>query len=167
MMMQSDLGLFFLHLCTCKHLDSGLLDLLGLTGVLVLDVAGPRVDSCLGHGVPPRLDRPHDLGSLSSLDLGFVLLSKLHVHVLVVGGEGVGGDELLVVVCEGVSGDKLLSLGGQNSFGISMMMDHVVVANSDLACSFVLSASQFVSPRSVPRQRPSCSPLLSSWWSRS
>ena len=120
----------------------------------------------------PRLDRPHDLGSLSSLDLGFVLLSKLHVHVglgigevsssvelLAVGCEGVDGGELLVVVCEGVSGDKLLSLGGQNLFGISMMMGHVVVANRDLARSFVLSASQFVSSQSVSRQRPSCSSL--------
>ena len=159
MMMQSDLGLFFLHLCTCKHLDIGLLDLLELTGALVLDVAGPRVDNYPEHGSLPRLDRPHNLGSLSSLDLRFVLLSKLHVHVglgsgegsgsvelLAIGGEGVGGDELLVVVCEGVSGDKLLGSGNQNLLGISMMMGHVVVANTDLACSFVLSASQFVSP---------------------
>jgi hypothetical protein len=87
------------------------------------------------------------------------------VELLAVGGEGVGGDELLVVVCEGVSGDKLLGSGNQNLLGISMMMGHVVVANTDLACSFVLSASQFVSPRSVPRQRPSCSSLLSSWGS--
>ena len=33
------------------------------------------------------------------------------------------------------------------------MMDHVVVANTDLAYSFVLSASQLGSPRSTPRQR--------------
>ena len=157
-----------------------LLDLLELTGTLVLVVAGPRVDDYHGHGGLPRPDRPHSLGSLSSLYLGFVYRCKLHVHVglgigegsgsvelLAVGGEGVDGDELLVVVCEGVSGDKLLGAGNQKLFGISMMMGHVVVVNTDLACSFVLSASQFVSPRSVPRQRPSCSSLLSSWryWS--
>jgi hypothetical protein len=68
------------------------------------------------------------------------------VELLAVGGEGVGGDELLVVVCEGVSGEKLLGSGNQNLLGILMMMGHVVVANTDLACSFVLSASQFVSP---------------------
>jgi hypothetical protein len=105
------------------------------------------------------------------------LLSKLHVHVglgsgegsggvelLLVGGEGVGGDELLVVVGEGVGGDELLGSGNQNLLGILMMMGHVVVVNTDLACSFVLSASQFVSPRSV---LCSCSSLLSSWryWS--
>ena len=136
--MQSDLGLFFLHLCTCKHLDIGLLDLLELTGALVLDVAGPRVDNYPGHGSLPRLDRPHNLGSLSSLDLRFILLSELHIHVglgsgegsgsvelLAVGGEGVGGDELLVV--EGVSCDKLLGSGNQNLFGISMMMGHVIL----------------------------------------
>jgi hypothetical protein len=44
-----------------------------------------------------------------------------------------------------------------------MMMGHVVVVNTDLACSVVLSASQFVCPHSVPRQRPSCSSLLGSW----
>jgi hypothetical protein len=103
---------------------------------------------------------------------GLFLLSKLHVHVglgsdegsgsvelLVVGGEGVGSNELLVVVGEGVGDDELLGSGNQNLLGILMMMDHVVVANTDLACSFVLSASQCVSPRSVPRQRPSCSLL--------
>jgi hypothetical protein len=45
-------------------------------------------------------------------------------------------------------------------FGISMMMGRVAVVNSDLACSFVLSASQFVTPQSVPRQRLSCSSWL-------
>ena len=117
MMMQSDLGLFFLYLCTCKHLALGLLDLLELAGALVLDVAGPRVDDYHGHSSLLRPDRPHGLGSLSSLDLRFVYRCKLHVHVglgigegsgsvelLAVGGEGVDGDELLVVVCEGVSG---------------------------------------------------------------
>jgi hypothetical protein len=44
-------------------------------------------------------------------------------------------------------------------FGISMMVGHVVVVNADSACSFVLSASQFVSSQSVPRQCPSCSSL--------
>jgi hypothetical protein len=49
-------------------------------------------------------------------------------------------------------------------FGISMMMGHVVVVNTDSACSFVLSASQFVFSQSVPRQRPSCSSLAYSSW---
>jgi hypothetical protein len=49
--------IFFLYLCTCKHLVSGLPDLFELTGALVLDVAGPRVDNYLGHGSLPRLDR--------------------------------------------------------------------------------------------------------------
>jgi hypothetical protein len=93
-----------------------------------------------------------------------VLLSKFYVHVglgggegvgsvrfLAVGGEDVGHGELLVVICEGVSGDELLSAGNQNLLGISMMMGHVAVVNTDLACSFVLSASQFVIPQSVPR----------------
>ena len=132
--------MFFLHLCTCKHLAIGLLDLLELTGALVLDVVGPRVDDYPRHSSLPRPDRPHGLGSLSSLDLRFVCLAKLHVHVglgigegsgsvelLAVGGEGVDGDELLVVVCEGVSGDKLLASGNQNLFGISMMMGHVIL----------------------------------------
>jgi hypothetical protein len=54
-------NVLFLNLCTCKHLDSGLLDVLKLTGALVLEVAGPRVDGYLGLGVPPCLDCPHDL----------------------------------------------------------------------------------------------------------
>jgi hypothetical protein len=36
-------------------------------------------------------------------------------------------------------------------FGILMMMGHVAVVNTDLACSFVLSVSQFATPQSVPR----------------
>jgi hypothetical protein len=40
-------NVLFLNLCTCKHLDSVLLDVLGLTGALVLEVAGPRVDGYL------------------------------------------------------------------------------------------------------------------------
>ena len=154
MMMQSDMGLFFLHLCTCKHL----LDLLELTGTLVLVVAGPRVDDYHGHGGLPRPDRPHGLGSLSSQDLRFLYRCKLHVHVglgigegggsvelLAVGGECVDGDELLVVFCEGVSGDKLLGAGNQNWVGIAMMIGYVVVVSTDLAFSVVLAASQLVS----------------------
>jgi hypothetical protein len=150
----------------------GLLDLLELTGTLVLVDAGPRVGDYHGHGGLPRPDRPHSLGSLSSQDLRVLYRCKLHVLVglgigegsgsvklLAVGGECVDGDELLVVVCEGVSSDKLLGTGNQNLFGNSMMMGHVVVVNTDSACSFVLSASQLVSSQSIPRQRPSCSSL--------
>ena len=135
-----------------------LLDLLELTGTLVLVVAGPPVDDYHGHGGLPRPDRPHSLGSLSSLYLGFVYRCKLHVHVglgigegcgsvkfLAVGGECVDVDELLVVVYEGVSGDKLLGAGNQNLVGISIMMGYVVVVSTDLACSVVLAASQLVS----------------------
>ena len=64
---------FFLHLCTCEHLDSSLLDFLELTGALVLDVAGPRVDGYLGHGALPCLDCPPRPGPLSSFDVGFVV----------------------------------------------------------------------------------------------
>ena len=135
-----------------------LLDLLELTGTLVLVVAGPRVDDYHGHGGLPRPDRPHGFGSLSSLYLGFVSCCKLHVYVglgigeggssvklLAVGGECVDVDELLAVVYEGVSGDKLLGAGNQNLVGISIMMGYVVVVSTDLACSVVLAASQLVS----------------------
>ena len=54
-------NVLLLNLCTCKHLDSGFLDVLELTGVLVLEVAGPRVDGYLGLGTLPCLDFPHDL----------------------------------------------------------------------------------------------------------
>jgi hypothetical protein len=57
-----------------------LLDLLELTGTLVLVVPGSRVDDYHGHGGLPRPDRPHSLGSISSLYLGFVYRCKLHVH---------------------------------------------------------------------------------------
>jgi hypothetical protein len=63
----------FLNLCTCNHLDSILLDVLELTGALVLEVAGPRVDSYLGLGALPRLDGFHDLVPLSSLDVEVVV----------------------------------------------------------------------------------------------
>jgi hypothetical protein len=109
--------------------------------------------------VCPVLIGPTTLVPSVVLILDIFCLCKLHVHVgfgigegsgsvelLAVGGEGVYGDELLVVVCEGVSGDKLLGAGNQNLLGISMMMGHVVVANTDLAFSFVLSASRIVSP---------------------
>ena len=98
MMMQSDFGLFFLYLCTCKHLASGLLDLLELAGTLVLVVAGPRVDDYHGHSGLPRPDRPHGLGSLSSLDLRFIYRCKLHVHMGLGIGEGSGSVELIGVV---------------------------------------------------------------------
>jgi hypothetical protein len=54
-------NVLLLNLCTCKHLDSGLLDVLKLTGALIIEVAGPRVDSYLGLGSLPCLDFPHDL----------------------------------------------------------------------------------------------------------
>jgi hypothetical protein len=72
----------FLNLYTCDHLDSIFLDVLGLTGALVLGVAGPRVDSYLGLGALPRLDGFHDLVPLSSLDVEVVV-------------EGVGSSVLL------------------------------------------------------------------------
>ena len=55
---------------------------LELTGALVLEVAGLRVDSCLGLGALPRLDGFHDLVPLSSLDVEVVV-------------EGVGSSVLL------------------------------------------------------------------------
>ena len=84
------------------------------------------------------------------------------VELLAFGGECVDSDELFVVFCEGVSGDELLGAGNQNLVGISIMVGYVVVVSTDLACGVVLSASQLVSPHSVPRYRPSCSSLA--WW---
>jgi hypothetical protein len=85
----------------------------------------PRVDSELVLGVLCCLDVLHDL----------VLLSKLHVHVdlgggegdgsvelLVVGGKGVSCDELLVVGAEGGSGDELLVVGGEGVGGDELLV---------------------------------------------
>jgi hypothetical protein len=110
----------FLNLCSCNHLDGVLLDVLKLTGSLVLEVAGPRVDSYLGLGTLPRLDGFHDLVPLSSLDVEVVV-------------EGVGSSVLLSTSNSSVQATW-------NLLGILIVRDHVVMASTDLAYSFVLSA---------------------------
>ena len=100
----------------------GLLDLLELTGTLVLVVAGPRVDDYHGHGGLPRPDRPHGLGFLSSLDLRFVCHCKLHVHVGLGIGEGSSSVELLPLVA------NVLTVMNSSSFSVRVS----VVTNSSV-----------------------------------
>jgi hypothetical protein len=104
-----------LGLCTRNHLFSIFLNVLKLTGALVLGAADPRVDGYLGLGVLPRLDSLH----------GLVLLSSVDVKVVV---EGAGFSDLLSTVnspvqatcelvgdldSEGPRGDGEHGLGGQ------------------------------------------------------
>ena len=110
----------FRDLCTCNHLVSVLLDVLELAGALVLEVAGPSVDGYLGLGVLPRLDGLH----------GLVLLSSLGFKVVI---EGVGSSVLLSTSNSSVQGTW-------NLLGILIVRDHVVMASTDLAYSFVLAA---------------------------
>ena len=118
---------FFLHLCTCKHLDSSLLDLLELTGALVLDVAGPRVDGYLGHGALPRLDRPHDLVP------SVVLISDLLAHVSIT--------NLDLAFCTVLAFSTVWSFSASSTFTWVLVAARAVVAsNSSSLVARVLAA---------------------------
>ena len=117
MMMKSDLGLFFLHLCTCKHLDSSLLDLLKLTGALVLDVAGPRVDGYLGLGALPCLDCPHDL--VPSVVLMSDLLLRVSVQRLALPVKLLSSGNLELV---GDLDDEGPRDGGKHGLGVQLRL---------------------------------------------